>query len=147
MTDQLEQCAHVYPTGYLRLAALGAGILALVAVLAVILVVLGHGSSGSSAGNTTQIHGQVAIVGAVQTDISAGTQITILAPSGQVLGSATLVYQGSSPAEAETSYTWNATVPAENTYGVELSGTTTVWRSAQQAQAGIVTCTGPGCTP
>lgn len=130
------------------LALTAAAILALVVILATVLAVLpGHGSSRSSAGGTVPISGTLAVVGAVQTDIAAGTQIVIVDPAGQPIGSASLAFESQDPAENEVAYTQNATVPAEAQYGVEIPGTAPIWYTTQQAQAGIVDCAGLGCTP
>lgn len=120
-----------------------------IAVVAAVMVAGGVTGGILAAGSP----GQVMSKGGIEVDTSVddasqdpcdGAQVIILAPSGSVIGSASLHAGPTTESavlgqeEISTMYTWKMALPPESRYGIQACGTShgTQWETPAQVKAG-----------
>lgn len=128
-------------------------VLATGAAIALVIVLLATGVFGQ--GKIT-VHGTFEVAGDVlqssqnYPDISDGTQVVVVDPSGKVIGTGQLSYDAKATAVfnkalgsaaslvgGETFYDFTVTVPSgESRYGIEVSHRGTIWFTPEQMQKG-----------
>lgn len=117
-----------------------------VAVIVGVLLVAGvFGQGQMTVHGTMQVAGNVLDSSQNYPDISDGTQVLVLDPSGKVIATgklsfdakATRIFAKLGAFGAETVYDFTVTVPTgESRYGIEVSHRGTIWFTPQQMQKG-----------
>jgi len=118
------------------------------AVVVIVIVLLVTGVFGQ---DQMTVHGTMEVAGNVldssqnYPDISDGTQVVVLDPSGKVIATGTLSFDAKATRifsklgafGAETVYDFTVTVPSgESRYGIEVSHRGTIWFTSKQMQKG-----------